>query len=311
MAAGHIMLRLGGPKRESGDAVEFSKFAGGGNDFVIIDNRRREITDGAALARIVCTRRLSVGADGLILIETSNRARLKMVYFNPDGSRAFCGNGTRCAARFSYMNVVAPRRMTIETDAGVVPAEVLENGEVSLTLPGPGDFVEKPLRTPEGSSVEGCFLTVGVPHYVVPVHQGLWTRDLSAVGPTIRRHPDLGADGANADFVLVRDRGAIEIRTWERGVEGETLSCGSGVMASVAAMAIRGEVDPSVSVLTRSGIRYRVELEWEDPGTRKVIKSIRFSGDARLIFKSSFTADTMSGFDADWVRNPTEGGPRT
>lgn len=312
MAAGHIMLRMGGPRRDSGDAIEFSKFAGGGNDFVIIDNRRREITDGEALAKKVCTRSLSVGADGLILVETSARARLKMVYFNPDGSRAFCGNGTRCAARFAFMNVVAPRRMTIETDAGVIPAEVLENGEVTLAMPGPTGFEpEKPLATREGSTVEGSFLTVGVPHYVVPVQRDLWTRDLSIAGPAIRRHPDLGPDGANADFVLVRDRSSIEIRTWERGVEGETLSCGSGVMASVSALALRGEVDSPVSVLTRSGIRYRVALEWAGEGAERKISSIRFTGDARLIFKSYFTADTLSGFDAEWVRNPTEGGPHT
>lgn len=312
MAAGHMMLRLGGSRRESGDAIEFSKFAGGGNDFVIIDNRKREIADGSALARVVCTRRLSVGADGLILIETSARARLKMVYFNPDGSRAFCGNGTRCAARFAFINVIAPRRMTIETDAGVIPAEVLDNGEVTLTLPGPTDFAgERPLATPEGSTIEGSFVTVGVPHYVVPVQRNLWGRDLARVGPVIRRHPDLGPDGANANFVLAVDRGSIEIRTWERGVESETLSCGSGVMASVAALALRGEVDSPVSVLTRSGIRYRVELEWAGEGVDRSIKSIRFTGDARLIFKSYFTADTLGGFDAEWVRNPTEGGPRT
>jgi len=312
MAAGHIMRRLGVPRRESGDPVEFTKFAGGGNDFVIIDNRRHEVGDGAALAKVVCTRRLSVGADGLILIETSARARLKMVYFNPDGSRAFCGNGTRCAARFAFMNVVAPRRMTIETDAGVIPAEVLENGEVTLTMPGPGSFVaEKPLATAEGSTIEGAFVTIVAPHYVVPVQRDLWNRDLSVVGPAIRRHPDLGSEGANANFVLVRDRNEIEIRTWERGVEGETLSCGSGVMASVSAMALRGEVDSPVTVLTRSGIRYRVELEWVGEDAARKIKAIRFTGDARVIYKSLFTADTLSGFDADWVRTPTDRGPRT
>jgi diaminopimelate epimerase len=306
------MLRFGGQKRESGDAIEFSKFAGGGNDFVIIDNRTRAVPDGAALARRVCARRLSVGADGLILIESSLRAPLKMVYFNPDGSRAFCGNGTRCAARFAFLNVIAPRRMTVETDTGVIPAEVRDNGEVTLTMPGPTAFVrERPLATPEGSMIEGSFVTMGVPHYVVPVQRDLWRRDLGVVGPTIRHHPDLQPDGANANFVLVRDRHALDIRTWERGVEGETLSCGSGVMASVAAVALLGEVDSPVMVLTRSGIRYRVEVEWGGEGGDRTIHSVRFTGDARLIYKSTFTADTLSGFDPEWVQNPTEAGPRT
>ncbi len=307
-----MMLRLGGKKRTSGDAIEFSKFAGGGNDFVIVDNRDGAVEDGAALAPLISTRRLSVGADGLILIESSARARVKMTYFNPDGSRAFCGNGTRCAARFAFMNVIAPRRMTIETDAGVLPAEVLDSGEVTLTMPGPTHFErERPLDTTEGSRIEGCFVTVGVPHYIVPVQRDLWRRDISVVGPAIRNHVALKPEGANADFVLVKDRGSIEIRTWERGVEGETLSCGSGVMASVAAMALVGQVDRSVSVLTRSGVRYRVELELSGEGAGLSIKSIRFTGDARLIFKSYLTADTLTGFDEEWVRNPTDAGPRT
>lgn len=306
------MLRLGGKKKASGDAIEFSKFAGGGNDFVIIDNRDGIVEDGAALAPIVCMRRLSVGADGLILIEMSKRARLKMVYFNPDGSRAFCGNGTRCAARFALMHVIATRKMTIETDTGVIPAEVLDHGEVTLTMPGPAHIaLQRPLATPQGRTVEGSFLTIGVPHYIVPVKGDLWRHDYSVVGPAIRNHQELQPDGANVDFVRVRDRGTIDVRTWERGIEGETLSCGTGVMAAVAAMALRDEVDSTVSVLTRSGIRYRVELEWTGAGETRAISAVRFTGDARLVFRSTFTADTLSGFDADWVRNPTDEGPLT
>src|SRR6266849_1233120 len=109
--------------------ISFSKMAGGGNDFVMIDNRSGRIGDPTELTRRICTRRLSVGADGLILIERSDRAMFRMVYFNSDGSPAdFCANGTRCSARFAFINAIAPERMTIETDAGIIGAEVSGEG---------------------------------------------------------------------------------------------------------------------------------------------------------------------------------------
>ena len=112
------------------------KMAGAGNDFVVIDNRAGRIGDATDLALRVCTRRLSVGADGLILVEPSTRATFRIRYFNADGSLGeFCGNGTRCAARFAVLHGIAERQMTIETDAGIVSAEVDERGSVTISLP--------------------------------------------------------------------------------------------------------------------------------------------------------------------------------
>src|SRR5215212_2566302 len=117
------------------DPLTFAKMAGGGNDFVVIDNRAAKVAEPAELARRVCTPHLSVGADGLILIESSARATFRMRYWNSDGSIGeFCANGTRCAARFAFMNVVAPRRMTVETGAGITGAEVSDGGLVTLSL---------------------------------------------------------------------------------------------------------------------------------------------------------------------------------
>ena len=113
------------PSLQKNEPLAFAKMAGAGNDFVVIDNRSNRLGDPSDLARRICTRRLSVGADGLILIETSARATFRMRYFNSDGSLAdFCANGTRCAARFALLGVIAPRRMTIETDAGIIGAEI-------------------------------------------------------------------------------------------------------------------------------------------------------------------------------------------
>src|SRR5438552_17166084 len=151
---------------KSNEPLTFFKMAGAGNDFVIIDNRAGRVVDPSELTRRICTRRLSVGADGLILIETSARATFRMRYYNYHGGLAdFCANGTRCAARFAFMNVIAPRRMTIETDAGVVGAEVGDRGEVTLSLPPPRAFAaERPLRVGE-RTIRGSSLRVGLPHY--------------------------------------------------------------------------------------------------------------------------------------------------
>ncbi|MCU1347849.1 MAG: dapF [Acidobacteria bacterium] len=274
--------------------------AGGGNDFVVIDNRGGRVTDATDLTRRICTPHLSVGADGLILVEPSGRATFRMRYLNSDGSRAdFCANGTRCAARFAFMNVIAPKRMTIETDAGVVGAEV-EGSAVTLSLPSPQNFrPDRPLQI-GGKSVRGASLTVGVPHYVLFLRDDLWSQQIESIGRSIRFHPELQPDGANVNFVVVRDPHAIEVRTYERGVEAETLSCGSGVVASVSSSALFGKVQSPVSVLTRSGITLEVSFA-RDGGE---LRDVKLKGDARLVYRASVTPETLEGFDPDFVREP-------
>ena len=291
------------------DPLSFSKMAGGGNDFVVIDNRDRRVgigrefaTEAGELTRRICTRALSVGADGLVLIEPSVRATFRMRYFNSDGGLSdFCANGTRCAARFAFLNVIAPRKMTIETDAGIVGAEVGEGGWVTLALHEPRDFVpERPLEI-NGRTIRGSSIMVGVPHYVVFLERDLWTQPIEGVGRLIRHHPKLAPHGANANFIVVRDRHAIEIRTYERGVEAETLACGSGVVASVSTGALFGQLDSPVSVRTRSGITFEVSFRRE--GTE--LHDLKLRGDARLVFRSQLTPETLDGFDPDFVRDPT------
>ncbi|HEX8169115.1 MAG TPA: diaminopimelate epimerase [Thermoanaerobaculia bacterium] len=281
------------------DAVNFSKMAGGGNDFVVIDNRGGGIADPSTLTRRICTRALSVGADGLILIETSARASVRMRYYNSDGGlAAFCANGTRCAARFAFLNVIAGRTMTIETDAGVVGAEIGEGGMVTLSLPSPHSFrPERPLQVGP-TLVRGSSIVVGVPHYVIFLRDEPWPHDIAPIGRAIRTHRDLAPDGgANVNFVYVRDAHAIEVRTYERGVEGETLSCGSGVVASAVTSALFGKVQSPVSVLTRSGIT--LEVSFGDP-----LEQVRLKGDARLIYRATITPETLEGFDPEFVRDP-------
>lgn len=283
------------------DPLAFSKMAGGGNDFVVIDNRVAKIADGSDLARRICTRALSVGADGLILVESSARATFRMRYYNSDGSAgAFCGNGTRCAARFAFLNVIAGRKMTIETDAGLVGAEIGEGGQVTIALPPPYFFrPQRPLPIGE-RIIRGSSILVGVPHYVLFLQGGLWQQDIAPLGRAIRRHPELEPDGANVNFVVVRDEHAIEVRTYERGVEAETLSCGSGVVASSVTSALFGKVKSPVTVLTRSGVSYEVTFEIRDGHADEV----RLRGDARLVYRATITPETLEGFDPDFVRDP-------
>lgn len=289
------------------DPLNFFKMAGGGNDFVVIDNRSARLEDPSDLTRRICTRALSVGADGLILVEGSARATFRMRYYNADGGRSeFCGNGTRCAARFAFLNVMAGRKMTIETDAGIVGAEIGDAGHVTLSLPSPRAF--KPRRPVQVGQtvVHGSSIMVGVPHYVVFLQDGLWEQDIDPLGRAIRHHPDLAPDGgANVNFVVVRDAHSLEVRTWERGVEGETLSCGSGVVASSVVSALFGRVASPVSVLTRSGIRLEVSFDLRDGAA----EDVRLRGDARLVYRASLTPETIEGFDPEFVRRPASAVP--
>jgi len=283
------------------DPLPFSKMAGGGNDFVVIDNRSGDVADPIELTRRICTPHLSVGADGLILIESSERATFRVRYFNADGSVGeFCANGTRCAARFATMNVIAPKRMTIETGAGITGAEVGDGGMVTLTLPPPHSFrPDRPLRV--GSQlIRGSSIVVGVPHYVIFLRDEIWSQDIVPLGRAIRTHPEMQPQGANVNFVVVRAPNSIEVRTYERGVEAETLSCGSGVVASSVVSALFGKAKSPVSVLTRSGITLEVSFAVSD----SEVSDVRLRGDARLIYRAALTPETVDGFDPEFFRNP-------
>lgn len=276
--------------------------AGAGNDFVVIDHRGGGIENPAALTRKICTRGLSAGADGLILIEKSDRASFRMRYFNADGSLGeFCGNGTRCAARFALLHGIAPAKMTVETDAGIVTAEVGADDLVTISLPPPQAYrAERSLRVGD-ETIEGSTITVGVPHYVLFPRADLWSLDIVPLGRAIRMHRDLQPAGANVNFVTIRDGHSIEIRTYERGVEAETLACGSGIVAAVSVSALSGKVSSPVSVTTRSGATLLVSFALDG----RELRDVRLRGDARLVYRGTTTPETIAGFDADFVRDPS------
>ena len=259
--------------------VPFAKMSGAGNDFVVLDGRAFEALPGdrAAWVRAVCRRGLSVGADGVLVVSVSGPGCVRVVFFNPDGGEAFCGNGSRCAARYAATREAAPDAMTLLTSVGEVQA-VVDGALVSLTLPPPEDLGEIVLE--EGSATfRGRRVVAGVPHVVFPV-TGLAAYPLERVGPPLRRHQSLGPSGANVNLIETDAGGRIHVRTWERGVENETLSCGTGAVAVAFAARLSGAPE-TVVVVPRSGTVLTVML----PGESARPACARLIGDARFVFE--------------------------
>ena len=233
--------------------IPFSKLNGSGNDFLLIDNRGG-ILRGVDLPDFVgkvCDRSRSIGADGVIFIEKSRRADFRWRFFNADGSRAeMCGNGGRCAARFAFERNIGRGRLAFETDAGIIRAEV-KGRTVKLQMTPPRGLELSKSLTLRGRKITYSFLDTGVPHAVLFVSD-LSKIDLAGTGRGIRTHRAFAPRGTNVDFVRIR-RGAVEIRTYERGVEGETLACGTGAVAAGILSAAHGYVRPPVAVHTRGG----------------------------------------------------------
>ena len=234
--------------------IEFFKMSGSGNDFILIDNRENALSvpDVVGFVKAVCVRKISVGADGLIIIENSPCADFRWRFFNADGSEVdMCGNGGRCAARFAFIKGIAGEKMSFETGAGLIDAEV-KGDVVKLRLTEPYDLQLVQQIAVEGQSLAVGSINTGVPH-VVHYVEDLDRYDVVRVGRVIRYHETYRPAGTNANFVEVNDRHTIVVRTYERGVEDETLACGTGSVASVLLSAVKGLVDSPVDVRVRSG----------------------------------------------------------
>jgi len=262
--------------------IPFMKMSGSGNDFILIDHRKPFLDQGLlkAFIRSVCRRRISVGADGLILIERSERADFKCRFYNADGSEAeMCGNGGRCAPRFASLKGIAGSSLTFETLAGILSAQV--NGKrVKLEMTKPHD-----LRLDESIPIEGqevilSKINTGVPHAVYFL-EDLEDVDVFRMGREIRFHPHFAPSGANVNFVQVENSSQLSIRTYERGVEDETLACGTGAVASALIAAFKGWVKSPVSIRTRGGEVLQVYFEIEG----MQVKQTFLEGDVHIIYE--------------------------
>lgn len=244
--------------------IPFYKMHGNGNDFILIDNRRNILgrRSLSGLAKQVCHRNRSVGADGLIVIvppKNRKTANFKWRFFNADGSEAeMCGNGSRCAAQFAFLKKIAPRKMAFETLAGIIHAEVKQNA-VKVQLTGATGLQMNVLVPLAGHTRRGHFINTGVPHLVYLSEQ-LDGEDVRAVGSATRWHEVFKPAGTNVNFIQVDGPGKLRIRTYERGVEGETLACGTGAVAGALIASALGQVKSPVTVLTRGGDRLTVSF---------------------------------------------------
>ncbi len=268
--------------------INFLKLSGSGNDFIIIDNRKNIIEENnlPEFIKKVCRRKMSVGADGLILIEDTETADFKWQFYNSDGSSAeMCGNGARCAARFALLNNIAGKKMVFETIAGRVTA-IVNQETVKIGMPNPFDVIIGYALALSDGPLKISSINTGVPHVVV-IKDSIDDIDIVKIGNEIRYHKDYAPAGTNVNFVVRLDMDLIGIRTYERGVENETLACGTGSIAAALVMAgIQGMESP-VKVKTKSGGILVIHFK------KKADKftDIFLEGDARVIYKGELMED--------------------
>lgn len=224
--------------------IPFHKYQGTGNDFVMVDNRSGLIDrNDKQYAKKLCDRKFGVGSDGLILIENHEEYDFEMVFFNPDGSQSMCGNGSRCAVKFAqHLGIIKEQTTFLSTD-GVHTATI--NGEiVSLSMQ---DVLPEKIKTfPEHFTID-----TGSPHYVI-FASNINHKSVKDEGALIRYSDEFKEKGINVNFVEKLDKQKIAVRTYERGVEDETLSCGTGVTACAIAHVLHGGVSP-VQISTLGG----------------------------------------------------------
>ncbi|MFH1269501.1 MAG: diaminopimelate epimerase [Candidatus Omnitrophota bacterium] len=233
--------------------INFTKMVASGNDFVVIEgNRSLTINSPQVLAKRICDRKFGVGADGLLLLGESKIADVKMRIFNPDGSEAeMCGNGARASALFLGKN-----SSILETKAGVVCSR-LKGENVRIKLTEPRNIKLGIVLNVNKRNLKVNYIDTGVPHAVVFI-EGLDKIDVSGIGRPIRKHKWFSPRGTNVDFVEVVAKDCIRIRTYERGVEDETLACGTGTVASALIFALRADTGNKINVLTESGETLKV-----------------------------------------------------
>lgn len=268
--------------------IEFTKASGAGNDFVLIDNMDDRLQlDKAKLAQVLCSRRFGIGADGLLLLERSLKADFFMRYYNADGSYGgMCGNGGRCVSRYAYVHGIAQSPMTFVALDHVYQAVMIGNG-VKLKMKNPIDY-RPPMNIPlDDTFLSGSFINTGSPHVVI-FEEHLDDINVEGIGKNIRNSTLYSPNGTNVNFVRPQSSGAIEIRTYERGVECETLACGTGAVASAIVSAYEKQLSSPVHVKVRSGEELLVHFEMTNGNAGEV----HLQGSAHFVFSGRLVYDS-------------------
>lgn len=273
--------------------IPFFKMNGSGNDFIIINNRENIVEENIDISMKdfvvrVCKRALSIGADGMILIENDDEYDFRWRFFNNDGGEVeMCGNGSRCAARFAYLNNISPLNMKFRTLAGIIKAQITGLKTVKVQLTMPTDY-KKELEL-DGIELKASFINTGVPHVVYFVND-VDSLDVKELGAKTRYHDYFAPEGTNANFAEIIDKENIKIRTYERGVEDETLACGTGSVAAATIAMLNNLVHSPVNVHTKSGNILKVYADAKD-GT---IRNVFLEGDAKLTYIGTMTEEAWN-----------------
>jgi diaminopimelate epimerase len=288
----------------SNQLVPFMKMSGSGNDFVVIDNRSGRLDEASipVFARAVCRRRLSIGADGLVLIERPDAGLgvdFRFLYINADGTRGeMCGNGAMCGARFAVIQGIARDECTFQTDAGIVHAQVAcdpSDPAVSIVMSDPGAPTHGIETDVEGIQATYSAIDVGVPHAVTFVPDpdqfigGFADPRFNHYGRAVRLHEAFAPAGTNVNIAGVRDRHTVRMRTYERGVEDETMACGTGSVATAIVARSLGLVEQPVSIIVSSGRTLTVDFDWNGHHATNVT----LGGNACVVARGSIGPDAL------------------
>lgn len=253
-----------------------------GNDFILIDNRGRVFAPSPSVVKKICARRTGVGADGILLLEKSAGQDFKMRIINADGSEAeMCGNGAGCIAKFAYSLGICKEETIFETLAGPIWAQIKED-QVKLKMRDPFDLNLR--QDLDGGEIH--FVNTGVPHTVI-IGDDIEKIDVVNLGRQIRHHPRFQPAGTNVNFIRVLDKGSIKIRTYERGVEDETLACGTGSVAGAIISSLLGFTQSPIFVKTRSGEIKTVYFDL----VGQEIKDVYLEGKVNFVYEGGLTDD--------------------
>lgn len=264
--------------------IPFFKMVASGNDFVVVDNREKLISDAALFAKKTCERHTGIGGDGVLLIQPSQKADYKMRILNADGSEAeACGNGFRCIAFLAHRKFNFPKEHRFESLGGMIDANV-KGSRVRVRLMEPKDFKERQKIKLGEKRLSYYFIRVGVPHVVIFV-EGLSRLPVFELGRAVRYHSRFKPAGTNVNFVEVTGPHSISVETYERGVEENTQACGTGSTASALVSALAGYVEPPVEVKTRGG--EILTVDFVKKGNQ--VQNPYLEGEARLVYEGKIS----------------------
>lgn len=274
-----------GEKKALSGPIPFTKLQGSGNDFIVIDNRSQLIKNRPEFSRTICPRKTSIGADGVLFLEKSRVADFKMRIFNPDGSEpGMCGNGARCIAKFAHLKKIVGEKCSFETLSGKIFSQVKKN-RVRIRMKDPSiSQLNLEINLGDGSYT-GHFLDTGVPHFVLFVPE-VAKIDLLKIGSRIRYHGKFQPEGTNVDFAEIKD-GTVKMRTYERGVEAETLSCGTGAVATALAANLVYALNSPVKIKTSGG---DLKVYFQKSGTHNFTQ-VSLEGKAEVVYEGKWEGE--------------------